>query len=588
MDAAWEVSGSTLVRYSGDNREVVIPDGISEIADKAFRGNKIITSLVIPNRIEKIGRRAFSGCTALQTIRIAGVHIIDIYAFAGCASLRDVRLPDNTMVTITYGAFKGCSSLKDFRVPEGVRKISPGAFCKCSSLEQVSLPASLERIREYAFSKCARLKKVRLVSAHTSISSAAFHKCNPGLSFDWETKEANPDAAREGFDIDSSGTLISYFGRKAEVLIPEGVFALEWHCLCSNTSVKTLITPASLKTLGRHSLAGSLVEHVCLTSVDVIEDDAFWASNVISIDLPKSLISVGNDAFGQCHYLKKLEFKNSETVFKGRIAPMAYALETVVLPDGVKEIPGGAFYYCESLCNIRIPESVVHIGDGAFQGCKSLLEITIPKSVKTLDWNVFDSCDNLREVVLQGEETTVTGRSNEFCTASARHANQPRVKTMVMFMGPHRSGKTFYFNWHFAGKYNHVQADGDPAGSSGQLPVRECLDKGVDFVIDHTNDTKDERAVYIRDAKAAGYRIIGYLFTTQISDEYEQFDGSYRTAGLYSKIEPAVFGRSELPGFAEGFDELYYVEHIGNYHREGNTTPMLKRDWTDIPQNQSK
>ena len=588
MEAVWEVSGRTLIRYTGDDREIIIPDGVSEIAGNAFRGNKKITSVNIPNRIEKIGRRAFSGCTALQTVQIADIHIIDIYAFAGCTSLEDIFLPDNTMVSITYGAFKGCTSLKKCRVPEGVRKISPGAFCKCWGLEKVSLPATLKKIGKYAFSKCARLKEVRLVSAHTDIHPTAFHKCNPDILFEWETKEANPGAARDGFDIDSSGTLISYFGRKPEVRIPDGVVAVGWNCFGSNTSVKTLITPASLKTLGRHSLAWSSAEQVCLTGVETIEDDAFWASKLISIELPQSLISIGSDAFGQCHYLKKLEFKNPGTVFQGRIAPMAYALETVVLPEGIEEIPGGAFYYCESLRDIRIPETVKHIANGAFQGCQSLREMAIPKTVKTLDWNVFRSCKNLREVVLQGEETLITGRNDEFCTASARHANQPRVKTMVIFMGPHRSGKTFYFNWHFAGKFIHVHSDEDQAGSEEQKLIQECLDKGDDFVIDDTNNTKAGRAVYIQNAKAAGYRIIGYLFRTQISDQYIQFDRNFRPEQRYSEIMPADLSQLELPDCSEGFDELYYVEMMGSYHHEGDTNAMVKRDWSDALQDESR
>lgn len=582
MEAVWEVSGSTLIRYTGDDCEIVIPDSISEIAKNAFRGNKKITSVIIPKKIEKMGGRVFSGCTALRTVKIADVHIIAPYAFSGCTSLQDVSLPDNTMVSITYGAFKGCTSLKSFRVPKGVKKISPGAFCKCWSLEAVSLPATLERIREYAFSKCARLKEVRLVSKQTSISPAAFHKCNPDVVFEWETKKANPGAARAGFDIDSSGTLVSYFGRKPEVLIPDGVAAADWCCFSLNTSVKTLTTPASLKTLKRDSLAWSSVEHVCLNGVKIIEDDAFWASKIKSIDLPKSLVSVGRDAFGQCHYLKKLEFKNPVTVFKGRIAPMAYALETVILPNGIQKIPKDAFYCCQSLRDIRIPGTVKYIGDGAFDGCKSIREITIPKGVKMLDWNVFESCSDLREVILLGEETVITGRCDEFCTASARHVNQPRVKTMVIFMGTHRSGKTFYFNWHYAGKFIHIHSDENQTTSEEQKLIQECLDKGDDFVVDNTNCTKDERAVYIQSAKAAGYRVIGYLFRTQVSEPYDPYDQGNRPEQLYLQIVPADLSQIERPCYSEGFDELYYVEHIGSYNRVGDTSAMLKRDWKDL------
>ena len=579
MDATWEVSGSTLIRYTGDACEIVIPDGIYEIAKNAFRRNKKITSVIIPKRIEKIGGRAFAGCTALQTVKIADVHIIAPYAFTGCTSLQTVHLPDNKMVTITYGAFKGCTALKAFKVPEGVRKISTAAFGKCCSLETVSLPATLERIREYAFSKCVRLKKVSLLSAHTDISPAAFHKCNTDIYFEWKTKETNPGAAQDGFDVDSSGTLISYFGRNPEVFIPEGVVAAGECCFHSNTSVKTVTTPVSLKTLKRDSLAWSSVEHVCLTGVETIEDSAFWASELVSIDLPWSLISVGNDAFIHCGSLKKLEFRNPKTVFKGRIAPMAYALEMVALPDGITEIPKGAFYFCDSLRTIQIPETVKHIADGAFDGCKSLQVIVIPTHVKTLDWNVFNNCKDLREVILLGEETVITGRSDDSCTASARRVNQPRVQTMVMFIGPHRSGKSYYFNLHYAGKFIHIQSDDCQTKNEEQTMVQNCINRGSDFVIDDTNCYKADRAVYIQSAKEARYRIIGYLFRTQIADHYEQCD--YIPEQMCSKIMPVELDQLELPSYSEGFDELYYVEHMGSFHWDGHISPMMKRDWAD-------
>ena len=181
-----------------------------------------------------------------------------------------------------------------------------------------------------------------------------------------------------------------------------------------------------------------------------------------------------------------------------------------------------------------------------------------------------------------------TGSTHEFCTASARHVNQPRVKTMVIFMGPHRSGKTFYFDWHFAGKFIHIHLDKNKTRNEKQMRVQECLDSDADFVIEDTNYTKADRAVYIQSAKATGYRIIGYLFSTQISDQYEQFDQNFRPEQRYSKIMPAELSQLELPNYAEGFDELYYIEHMGSFHRDGDTNPMLKRDWTDTLQNESK
>ena len=72
----------------------------------------------------------------------------------------------------------------------------------------------------------------------------------------------------------------------------------------------------------------------------------------------------------------------------------------------------------------------------------------------------------------------------------------------------------------------------------------------------------------------------GLVYPT-ISDHYEQFNQNSRPEQQYSKIMPAELGQLELPGYSEGFDELYYIEHMGNYHRDGDTSAMMKRDWSD-------
>ena len=56
-------------------------------------------------------------------------------------------------------------------------------------------------------------------------------------------------------------------------------------------------------------------------------------------------------------------------------------LTKIVLPDGLKKIPEGAFKGCKFLREINIPDSVTEIGNDAFQRCSSLKEINIPDGV---------------------------------------------------------------------------------------------------------------------------------------------------------------------------------------------------------------
>ena len=78
-------------------------------------------------------------------------------------------------------------------------------------------------------------------------------------------------------------------------------------------------------------------------------------------------------------------------------------------------------------------------------------------------------------------------------------------------------------------------------------------------VIDNTNVSRAERAKFITAGKAAGYRIVGYYLRSNIDECLKR--NALRT-GKARIPDAGVRGRAaqlERPGYAEGFDELFYV-----------------------------
>ena len=63
MSAGFEIQKGVLVNYAGNDIEVVIPNGVTEIAKDAFFENKKIASVIIPDSVVKIGSQAFRNCT---------------------------------------------------------------------------------------------------------------------------------------------------------------------------------------------------------------------------------------------------------------------------------------------------------------------------------------------------------------------------------------------------------------------------------------------------------------------------------------------------------------------------------------------
>lgn len=76
---------------------------------------------------------------------------------------------------------------------------------------------------------------------------------------------------------------------------------------------------------------------------------------------------------------------------------------SVSLPKGLTSIGTYSFYKCYALTYIAIPGKVKTIGENAFENCYSLGSVDLPKSVKLIDWYAFYCCYALTYVNYSGK-----------------------------------------------------------------------------------------------------------------------------------------------------------------------------------------
>ena len=86
-----------------------------------------------------------------------------------------------------------------------------------------------------------------------------------------------------------------------------------------------------------------------------------------------------------------------------------------------------------------------------------------------------------------------------------------------------------------------------------------CVEAGLRFVVDNTNPTRAERQVYIRAAKEAGFRVVGYYFRSRVEECMRRNEQRPENRRVPLKGILGTAGRMELPSLDEGFDELHYV-----------------------------
>lgn len=172
----FDSGGKVLEKYVGHDSFVEIPGFVQAIADGAFRNNSDLVTVYIPDSVERIGRRAFLGCSALSRVDgMRGIIDVDNSAFNytnlvsgdgkpfvvngilfGSALANDAILPSARM--IASNAFYGCEA-EELIFADGLISVGEGAFMD-SFLRRIVFPVTLKRIGMRAFASCTRLKEV--------------------------------------------------------------------------------------------------------------------------------------------------------------------------------------------------------------------------------------------------------------------------------------------------------------------------------------------------------------------------------------------------------------------------------------------
>ena len=168
-----------------DISEAVIPETVTYkkktyritlIGGNAFAYCKNLTSVSIPNSVNRIGRSAFYDCEILRSVSIPNsVTSIGYNAFSHCKSLTSVSIP-NSVTSIEEGAFR-CSGLTSITIPNSVTKLGKSVFNGCSNLSSVTLPKGISLIDEYTFWGCNSLPSISIPDSVKTICSHAFEQC---------------------------------------------------------------------------------------------------------------------------------------------------------------------------------------------------------------------------------------------------------------------------------------------------------------------------------------------------------------------------------------------------------------------------
>lgn len=218
---------------------IVIEDGITSIADKAFYATEALREITIPDSVTSIGKEAFED-SGLTNINLPNsITHMGYKVFAG-SDLVEITIPAS-MAEVPQTGFRDCKNLKKVVLQEGVETIVREAFFGCSALQTVVIPDSVTQIESSAFEDCASLQEIHLSPNIDCISFACFRGCESlrEIVIPDKVTKIGTDAFRDCYALEKVT-----WGNQIEHI--DGMAFFD----CGK--LETLVIPATVKEIGEH------------------------------------------------------------------------------------------------------------------------------------------------------------------------------------------------------------------------------------------------------------------------------------------------------------------------------------------------
>lgn len=352
--------GQNAFRYNKNLTRVVLPEGIDYVSSHAFQDCYSLTSVELPSTLKRLEERTFEG-SGLTNLHLKYVEYIGTSCFEGCRKLKSVSFDSIEM--ISSEAFDECYELSSVTFPETLTYIYGRAF-RQAALRSVVLPKSISYIGEDAFGMNLDLTRVTVL--------------NPGCRYGY----FDPGYPSAQIFHGLTTTTITYHGDE-------------------NSSLRKYVEEHG----GRYTAHNFNEDEICTIcgAAPYTFDDGLW--NFDSLSGIAYIYGCGEvaqytalyDYYDWRYYnscVKHIVLGNDvREVAAGAFSDM-YMVETINLVN-VEKIGNSAFENCTSFARLYTPDTLEEIGYKAFANCTGLLAVVLRPNVKEVGNYAFYGCSSL-------------------------------------------------------------------------------------------------------------------------------------------------------------------------------------------------
>lgn len=431
-----QIPWNTLV----NRRDILVDDGEIITVSEELTGE-----LILPNSITAIAEKAFVNCKNLNSITIGqAVNNIGAGAFFNCVNLKKIKVHQGNLNYYTIHNGKCLLSVRkelicsiNGLIPNEINKIKAYVFSSPQTVTELIIPDTVTAMEHALLSGCSYLQYLStpLIFAYNALSYMFGEEEYPNSRTvtltDGITKCYIP---KDLTKLTISGTSIPQFalynsgGRLKNINIKYGISTLENNALYSCQNIKSLIIPDSVTRIGGNSLGNCIsLQELTLPFIGEAAQKTTWTSHKNHLGYIFGVKEIKETASENFHFhdeanskyyhfniptsLTKINVTVGNKLISGIIGIVNQSLrncsnlQNINLPKTIYKIEDYALYNCSSLKNINLKDlaRLSIINTCAMKNCSALESLTIPQAVTIVGNEAFAYCGKLIEINFNAE-----------------------------------------------------------------------------------------------------------------------------------------------------------------------------------------
>ena len=286
------------ILYTGDKKQIktllagiknasnlVIEEGVEEIAGGLFSVCEKMESISLPSTLKSIGGAAFYRVATLENINIPTTN-------------QSYKVQDNMILSKDGTEFiYATPNREEIIIPEGV-KIVRSASIHGSKIRSVKLENDVETLELTTFRDCLNLQSISIGKNVKNINAGfkSWGSISKDITVTIDIENPNYKVLDNYIVTKDGKTLITFINLIKNFEVPEGIEKISRSAF-NSAGIEKIELPNTLKE---------------------IEADAFqYNGNMLEINIPTSVESIGNNVFSNCSNLNAINIDKPENSITG-------------------------------------------------------------------------------------------------------------------------------------------------------------------------------------------------------------------------------------------------------------------------------